>query len=216
MRAVLLSMLALALAADRAYPCAEPMLTDEAITPDGAVIPNGGGVVITTVDGGNPNDAEGARLMAGTTNVELRRDTIAPALTVIVAKPQANRAIELVGRRGTPIVKLAQGDVVPKHAAPKLARFHSTLAPRKTTRDAQQMWEASSQYTVELAEVPPSDVLALVVFVKDIGVAWARPQKGQLVYSFWAGASAARPGRRRSRRASRSRSRGSTPAGGSR
>lgn len=181
------AVLLVALAADSAFPCARPRLTDRAITPDGAVIPSGGGVVITTVNGfdGGDEGGPGAQLVAGGTNIELRRDYIAPALTVIVAKPQANRAIEFATGGGKALLKLTQSGVVPKHAAPKVKAVHSTLAPAATRQ--QQRWEPTSQYTVELAEAPPDDVLALVVQVGDGGIAWARPQKGQTTYTFFAG-----------------------------
>lgn len=196
MRTALISLLALALAADRAYPCAEPMLTDRPLTADGAVIPSGGGVVMATVNGFDGDDGgDGARLQSGTTNVEAKRDYIAPALYVIVAKPQNNRAIELVGTRGKPILRLTQGDLVPKHAPPKLAKAHSTLAPAKPDpQPKRSMWEASSQYTIELGEAPPADVLALVVYDGDNGIAWARPAKGQTTYSFWGGGKRCSPG----------------------
>lgn len=197
MRSIVI-VLALSLAADRAYPCARPRLSDRAITPDGAVIPSGGGVVITTVNGGGGDDDEdsgmGPQLVAGTTNVELERTYIAPALTVIVAKPQANRSIALASRDGKrTLLRLTQGGVVPKHAAPKLAKIHSTLAPVKPSGPYQR-WAPTSTYTIELAEAPPDDALALVVLVGGQGIAWARPSKGQTSFSFYAGGKRCTPG----------------------
>jgi hypothetical protein len=195
MRALLASILALSLAADSAYPCARPNLTDKAITPDGTVIPSGGGVVITTVNGFNGGGGDigmGAQLVAGGVNIELERKYIAPALTVIVAKPQANRAIELATHDGKTLLSLTQSDVAPKHTAPKVKAVHSTLPPSATRQ--QQRWEPTSQYTIELAEAPPNDVLALVVRVGDSGIAWAAPQKGQTSYSFYAGGKRCTPG----------------------
>lgn len=196
MRAVLLAVLGLALAADQAHPCARPQLTDKAITADGAVIPSGGGVVITTVNGFGGDDgfdgSGGGQLMAGTDNVEQSRVYLAPALTVIVAKPQANRTIELVSPRGKKLLSLTQGDLAPKHAAPRLAKVHSTLVPAKP--DLQQRWAPTSQYTIELGQAPPDDVLALIVHVRGSGIAWARPQKGQTTYTFYAGGKRCSPG----------------------
>lgn len=194
-RAFVLATLALALAADRAYPCMLKPLSDRPLTPDGTLIPSGGGVVITSAFGSDPDDEKlaifgGGLLMAGTANVEAAREYIAPALTVIVAKPQANRSIELVDERGRKRLGFLQGGVVPRHAAPKLAKVHSNLA----RLDPAARFAVVSQYTIELAEPPPADVLALVIRTGGRGIAWARPQQGRTVYAFYAGGKRCLPG----------------------
>lgn len=181
-----------------ALACPPPLLTDVPLTADNTAIPAGGGVVMATMNGmgGGRNMRGGERLVAGKTNVEMTRNYIAPALTVIVPSTQANRAIELVDGSGTAILHLTQTQVAPKHAAPKVAKVHSTAPPVKKTNEPPrlQMYEPTSQMTIELAEAPPEDVLALVVFEGGQGIAWARPTATQTTYSFWAGGKRCMPG----------------------
>jgi hypothetical protein len=185
------------LSAGTALACPEPFLVDVPLTKDGTLIPAGGGVVIATTNGGGRfGGEETGSLVAGKVNVELERKYIAPALTVIVPKPQANRAIELVAQSGKTLLRLTQADVAPKHAAPKVAKVHSTAPPvKKSDGPARSaMYEPSSQLTIELAEAAPEDVLALVVFQRGQGVAWAAPQPKTTTYTFWAGGKRCMPG----------------------
>lgn len=187
----------LALSSSAALACPPPLLTEMPLTAENTAIPPGGGVVMATVSGGGGRGLRGGeRLVAGKANVEMTRTYLAPALTVIVPKAQANRAIELVDGAGQTLLHLTQTSVAPKHAAPKVAAIHSTAPPvKKTTEPPRlQMYEPSSQMTLELAEAPPEDVLALVVFERGQGVAWARPQAKQTTYTFWAGGKRCVPG----------------------
>ena len=182
-----------------ALACPPPFLVDEPLTQDNTTIPAGGGVVMATVSGGGGRGLrQGATLAAGKTNIEQKREYLAPGLTVIVAKPQANRAIELVDQAGQTLLHLTQSDVAPKHAAPKVAKIHSTAPPEKKRKPNEpprfQMYEPTSQMTIELAEAPPTDVLAVVVFSGGQGIAWAAPQPKQTTYSFWAGGKRCVPG----------------------
>ncbi len=56
------------------------------------------------------------------------------------------------------------------------------------------MYEPSSQLTIELAEAPPDDVLAIVVFQGTQGIAWTPPRQKTTTYSFWAGGKRCVPG----------------------
>ena len=186
------------LSAGTALACPPPVLTDVPLTKDGTQIPAGGGVVIATVNGrgrGGFEESTG-RLVAGKSDVETTRQHLAPGLTVIVPKARANRAIELVAEGGKALLRLTQTAVAPKHAAPKVAKVHSTAPPVKSTNGPppRAMYEPSSQLTIELAEAAPDDVLALVVFQGGQGVAWAAPQPKQTTYSFWAGGKRCVPG----------------------
>lgn len=180
-----------------ALACQPPLLVNVPLTQDGTAIPAGGGVVMATVNGrGGGVDEGGGRLVEGKTNVAATDLYLAPGLTVIVPKPQANRAIELVGNSGKTLLRLTQVAVAPKHAAPKVAKVHSTAPPVKKSKEPPRvaMYGPTTQMTIELAEAPPEDVLALVVFQGDQGIAWARPQSGQTTYSFWAGGKRCMPG----------------------
>ena len=189
-------MLGVVLAADAALACPPPLLTDVPLTADNTALPAGGGVVMATVNGGGGRGMRnGGRLVAGKDNVELTRTYLAPALTVIVPKAQANRAIELIDDSGKAILHLTQTQVAPKHAAPKVAKVHSTAPPVKKGEPPRfEMYGPTTQLTIELAEAPPSDVLALVVFQDGQGVAWSPPQDKQMTYTFWAGGKRCMPG----------------------
>jgi hypothetical protein len=183
--------------AGAALACPPPLLVDVPLTKDGTAIPAGGGVVMATVNARGGGIAEnGGRLLAGRVDVVMTREYLAPGLSVIVPKAQANRAIELVGDSGATLLHLTQTAVAPKHAAPKIAKVHSTAPPVKKTNGPPrfEMYEASSQLTIELAEAPPDAVLALVVCLGNPGVAWAAPRPKQTAYSFWAGGKRCVPG----------------------
>ena len=184
------------------YACPPPLLTEVPLTKDGTAIPEGGGVVMATVNGGGGDgdfDRGGASLVVGTTNVTLRSDYLAPGLTVLVPKSQANRGIELVNGRGKAILKLTQLGVAAKRAAPKLTAVTSTLPPVKPSREPpRMMYEPSGEMVIELAEAAPADVLALVLYVQVTGgpqgVAWMTPQKGQTSYRLFVGGKQCAPG----------------------
>ena len=184
------------LSAGAALACPAPLLTDVPLTRDGTLIPAGGGVVMATENGrGGGMDRGGGRLVAGKVNVDVTQDYLAPGLTVIVPKAQANRAIELVDGRGKVQLRLTQTQVAPKHAAPKVVKVHSTAPPVKPNGPPPRpMYEPTSQLTIELAEAAPDDVLALVVFQNGQGVAWAKPQPRTTTYAFWAGGKRCMPG----------------------
>lgn len=185
-----------------AYACPPPLLTEVPLTKDGTAIPDGGGVVMATVNGRGDDDfgLNGGRLVVGTTEITLRNDYLAPGLTVLVPKSQANRGIELVNGRGKAILKLTQLGVAAKHSAPKLVAVTSTLPPVKPSKTPPQvrMYEPSGEMTVELGEAPPDDVLALVLYVNVTGgpqgIAWMAPQKGQTSYQLYVGGKRCAPG----------------------
>ena len=180
-----------------ALACPPPLLTDVPLTKDGTQIPPGGGVVMATVNGrGGGIEQNAGRLVAGKTDVETTHEYLAPGLSVLVPKPQANRTIELASFSGKPILRVTQTGVAPKHAAPKVAKVHSTAPPVRPSKEPPRprMYEPTSQLTVELAEAPPDDVLAIVVFQGNQGIAWAAPEPKQTTYSFWAGGKRCVPG----------------------
>jgi hypothetical protein len=181
-----------------ALACAMPMLSDVPLTKDGTTIPDGGGVIMETVNGGQ--SAPGTpKLVAGKTNVRMRIDYIAPGLSVIVPKSQANRQIELVDANGKRLLLLNQSGVAPKHAAPKLVAVTSTLPAERQTNQPQppRMYDPSGTVTIELGEAPPDDIVALVLYASlpsQQGVAWAPPGKGQKTFSFSVGGKRCSPG----------------------
>jgi hypothetical protein len=182
------------------YACPAPLLTDVPLTKDGTAIPEGGGVVMMTVNGRGGGDDDfgrnGGRLVVGTTNIGLRTDYLAPGLTVLVPKPQANRAIELVNGRGKAILELTQTGVAPKHAAPRLVAVTSTVPPEKPSKAPPRalMYEPAGEMTIELGDAPPEGVLALVLFETEQGVAWMPPVKGQTAYKWYVGGKRCMPG----------------------
>ncbi|CAN5922565.1 hypothetical protein BH11MYX3_BH11MYX3_08700 [soil metagenome] len=197
MRRALAIVLVLQLApAQRADACAAPRLVDVPMTRDGTTLLEGGGVVIRTVNGGNhtaDQDDDGS-VFAGTTDVTLRVDWVAPGLSVIVPKPRRGRVLTLGARTTKPALKLRQGGVAPKHAAPNLVAVSSSLSRADAASiQASRMYGAPGAFVVELAEAPPADVLALVVYQGGAGIAWAAPSK-QLSYTFRFGGKNCSPG----------------------
>jgi hypothetical protein len=177
-----------------AAACPRPNLVDVPLTRDGTNIPAGGGVVIATINGPDRGASDG-RLVAGRDNIEQKREYVAPGLTVVVAKPQANRAIEFVGLDGKALLKLTQGPVAARHAPPKLVAVKSTLPPPpKGDAERLQVYEPSGQLSVELGDAPPDDVIALVLSTGGQGFAWLEPQKGQKTYTLYVGGKRCVPG----------------------
>jgi len=192
MRAALVLVFVLSRAA--ALACPRPMLTELPLTKDGATLVKGGGVVMHVVaGGGRGGDFEsegGGALFDGAQALQARTDYLAPGLTVLVPPAQSGRTIEMRNRGGERLLALVQGDVAPKHLAPKLARVTSTLTAAQARRSDVRRGPyggAVGQFTIELAGGPPADVLALVLYTAgndDAGIAYALPQPGQKAYTF--------------------------------
>lgn len=157
-----------------AGPCVITGLDPDVLTPTGAKIAKGGGVIVATVQSGKGTTDDASiqpawRWKVGSNYVRPTHTTRAPGLTVYTLPAGAKL---LVNDARTRMADVVAGDDAKLLAAPKLsaARDEATLV--------QQTSGVSFIYhtlELELTERPPDDALALVIYGAD-GVArdWLR------------------------------------------
>ena len=180
-----------------ALACAYRELEDVPLTPDGATLLDEGGVLMTTEhkdDSGGGGGGGGLSLTSGGVPIEVTVEQLAPALSLMRPKQALARKLELVGSRGSIVRSFAQNTGGKRLPAPR-GKVTSTL-----TRDAvsRSRYAISAAMTITLAQDPPKDAAALVVFegtgADRAGRAWTVPVRGQRTYTFSQGGKQCTPG----------------------
>jgi len=193
--------LALLVVSPPAAACPAPHLVDVPLIADGATLLDDGGVVIETRSArGGGDEAMGLQLTSGGAKLGATRDFIASGLWVLRPPRGDGRTIEVVDGASTVRWTLTQAKGTGPHAAPKATRMTSSLGRERATKRAVKMHRgvAASVAELTLAEAPPDDVLAVVVFriTKDgsHGIAWWPRNEAELVYGYSTGGKGCVPG----------------------
>ncbi len=171
-----------------ALACPYQPLVEVPLTPSGATLFDGGGVLLGTTTA-SPADRgampSGPVLRAGGNDVEVDVEYIAPALTLVHPKQTLERSLELVDAKGAVLRTYAQRPGGTPLDAPS-GRVVSTLTRARAIAEGRGPYPAQGTMTITLAADPPADAAVLVVqTVRDkIGIAWAPVTAGQRTFSF--------------------------------
>lgn len=179
-----------------ASACPAMVFANLPLTPDNATIAPDGGVVVNAVGGGGESAAE---LTINSQPIDVRQDIVAPGLMIWVPTSiQSPNTIDVRSARGRLLRSLTVGPAMPRHLPPKVSFATSTLTIRKRREAIPSPNNTSGTLVIELAEPPPSDVLAMVVFSKQgndsVGVAWTTPKPDTKTYQFMFGGKRCGPG----------------------
>ena len=167
--------------------CARMDPEDLPLTPDGAVVASDGGVIMTIgyAFGRSPLPLT-LRTVGSKTPPVIR--SIAPQLSVL--QPAPGHAVELVDGNGKVVRTFTIAAVkAPALAAPKLAALTSTAAKpvASTTPTPRIMGVPNTNLAITLADPPPADAFALVIYAGSDQHAWVGVTANQTTYAIATG-----------------------------